>query len=243
MDEQPQPIPLPWGSSQKPVHVVAGPNGDAIWVGTENPPQICRYDTALRSWTQRYISSWGAPRQMMLGADGNLWVATSKGISRFRTDKSITELPGPSLPNGGDALGLWVDQHGKCVWYTNPANASIGQYPIPDDPESALGETRFVSQLVTETAPGQLTGVSGVVQYVSKGLPIPGVPLTCRVRSDGGTTFSDGTTETLVTTDARGQAALPALRGGREEDKVVLAVGLGDSESPTTVSLRVRSES
>ncbi|MFE5869984.1 hypothetical protein ACFQ6V_15230, partial [Streptomyces roseifaciens] len=241
-DEQPEPIPLPGGSSQKPVHIVASPKGDAIWVGTESPSQICRYDTALRSWTQRFISGFGAPRQMMLGTDGNLWVATSKGISRFRTDKNITELPGPSLPNGGDAMGLCVDKHGKWVWYTNPTNKSIGQYPIPDDPESPCGKTQFVSQLVTETAPGQHTGMSGVVQYISNGLPIPGVPLTCRVVSDGGTTFSDGTTETLLTTDARGRAALPALRAGREEDRVVLKVGHGDSEPPTTISLCVRSD-
>lgn len=239
-DKQPEPIPLPGGSGQKPVHVVASPNGDAIWVGAENPNQICRYDTSLRSWTQRYIAEFGTPRQMMLGTDGNLWVACSNRIARFRTDISITELPGSALPNGGEALGLCVDKHGKWVWYTNPTNKSIGQYPIPDDPESACGNTRFVSQLVTETAPRQLTGMPGVVQYVSKGLPIPGVPLTCRVVSDSGTTFSDGTTETLLFTDARGRAALPVLRAGREEDRVVLKVGHGDSEPGSAVSLRVR---
>ncbi|MCC3775540.1 hypothetical protein [Streptomyces sp. UNOB3_S3] len=242
-DDQPKPISLPGGSGQKPVHVVASPNGDAVWIGAENPNQICRYDTALRSWTQRDISGGGTPRQMMLGTDGNLWVACSNGISRFRTDKSMTELPGPALPNGGDAMGLCLDKHGnKWVWYTNPTNMSIGKYPIPDDPESAFGKTRFVSQLVTETAPGQCTGMPGVVQYVSAGLPIPGVPLTCRVVSGGGTTFGDGTTETLLTTDALGRAALPALRAGRAEGRVVLKVGHGDSEPPTTISLRVRPE-
>ncbi|MFI0914835.1 hypothetical protein [Streptomyces abikoensis] len=241
-DKQPEPIPLPGGSRQKPVHVVASPNGDAIWVGTEHPNQICRYDTALRSWTRRYIAEGGAPRQMMLGTDGNLWVACSNRIARFRTDMSITELPGSALPSGGEAMGLCVDKHGKWVWYTNPANMSIGKYPIPDDPESVVGKTQFVSQLVTETVPGQLTGMPGVVQYVSKGLPIPGVPLTCHVVSDSGTTFGDGTTETLLFTDARGRAALPALRAGREEDRVVLKVSHGDSEPGTTIFLRVRPE-
>ncbi|GHF06775.1 hypothetical protein [Streptomyces morookaense] len=243
-DDQPKPISLPGGSGQKPVHVVASPNGDAVWVGAENPNQICRYDTELRSWTRRDISGSGTPRQMMLGTDGNLWVACSNGIARFRTDKSITQLPGPALPSGGDAMGLCLDKHGnKWVWYTNPTNKSIGKYPIPPDPGSAGGKTQFMAQLVSETAPGRLTGMPGVVQYISKGLPIPGVPLTCRVVSEGGTTFIDGSTEILLTTDARGRAALPALRAGREEDQVVLEVGHGLSEPPTTFSVCVRCES
>ncbi|MEV0375389.1 hypothetical protein AB0I10_37440 [Streptomyces sp. NPDC050636] len=242
-DDQPKPISLPGGSGQKPVHIVASPKGDAVWVGAENPNQICRYDTELRNWTQRDISGGGTPRQMMLATDGNLWVACSNGISRFRTDESITELPGPELPSGGDAMGLCLDRSGnKWVWYTNPTNMSIGKYPIPDDPKNFSGKTQFVAQMVGETAPGQLTGMSGVVQYISNGIPIHGVPLTCHVVSDGGTTFSDGTTETLLTTDARGQAALPALRAGQEEDQVVLKVSHGDSEPPTTISLCVRSE-
>ncbi|MFF4160035.1 hypothetical protein [Streptomyces sp. NPDC001678] len=242
-DDKPAPISLPGGKDQKPVHVVADPKGGAIWVGTETPNQICRYDTELRSWRQRDIPGGGAPRQMMLGVDGNLWVACSNGISRFRTDVAITPLPGPALPSGGDAMGLCVSKDGKWVWYTNPTNKSIGKYPIPDDPSSAAGKTQFMSQLVGEAPSGRLTGKTGVVQYVSNGTPIPGVPLTCRVFSDGGTTFRDGSTEVLLTTDARGRAALPALLAGQEEEKVMVQVGYGDTETPAAISLRVRPES
>ncbi|MEV5238405.1 hypothetical protein AB0K89_04650 [Streptomyces cinnamoneus] len=241
-------IPLPSGGSgsQVPIHVISGiiQEGTAknpyLWISARNPNQILRYDIRNRSWkTSSNIN--GEPRQLAFGPDGNIWVAGTDKIYCFEKDVSRPPLPTPALPSGSEAYGICIDENDQVIWYTNRKASKIGKYPIPSGSKSFFGKTQMLVQPVKSITPGSVAEVPFIAEFMAAASPTPGIPLTCRIASQEAT-FLDGRRECVIETDWTGQVAFPAVQAGKVEEDVVLKIGWGDNEPPTSVILNVRNE-
>ncbi|MFB7253587.1 hypothetical protein [Streptomyces nojiriensis] len=243
-DAQWRRIPLPGGAEQVPGDIVAGvieedgTQNPYLWISARNPNQVLRYDIRNSSWT---VSSTitGEPRQLAFGPDGNIWLAGTDKIYRFSKDVSLPLLPTRALPSGSEAHGICLDETDKFFWYTDPKAHKIGKFPIPDEPETLIGRTRLLEQTVKVVRPGEVADVPLVAEFVAGGDPTPGVPLTCKITSKE-TVFLDGHRQRVITTDATGQIAFPAVQAGNAEEGVVLEVAWGKNEPAISAVLDVR---
>ncbi|MBH1934400.1 hypothetical protein I5Q34_08880 [Streptomyces sp. AV19] len=238
-------ITLPNGTAQVPIHIIAGDvteNGErktCLWISASGKNQILRYDLKNKSWSQS-VELTGEPRQLAFGPDGYIWVAGVDKIYRFKKDSNVASVPSPGL-EGGEAHAICVDPYSSHVWYTDRKNLGIGRYPIPSGGKSALGKTQLVVQPITSVATADVAEVPLVASFVADGNPTPGIPLTCRIVSEEAT-FLDGGREHVIPTDVLGQVAFPSVLAGKAEEDVVLEIGWGNHEPPTTVTLRVRND-
>ncbi|MBP2406167.1 hypothetical protein [Streptomyces syringium] len=221
---------------QKPFYIIA--DTEAVWFTATNPNQVVRYDIA--EGTSRTVSLGDAvPQQLVFYTNDKVWVASSKGLHEIDRRQ-----PGPgsmvNLPNGGGAKGLCVGTNGE-LWYTNPTNKSLGKYSVPPPPyggASLAGRTQVVHQGKSAVHMKDHVEHPLIVEYVSNGHPVPGIPLTCRIEADGAT-FDDGSKERVILTDQLGRVAVPPVSAGLIEEVAILSVGLGDSEPHATTTLRI----
>ncbi|GHC44430.1 hypothetical protein [Streptomyces cinnamoneus] len=223
---------------QSPVHIIT--DSKYVWVGTENPNKIVRIDVDDKSTKSTRDDLPGAPRQMIFGVDDCIWVAGKDKIYRFKKDDDITPDDSVKLPEGSEALGLClgtVDGE-PVVWYTNPTGKSIGRYVVPSPPDPPKAGTHAEDTLVESMAPGELCETPLTVRYMTDGNPIPNVPLTCRLIADEAT-FADGSREYVLHTDNAGRVVLPPVQAGDKAEQVRLEVAYGDTEPPTTATIRV----
>lgn len=224
------------GPEQKPCYLIA--DTEAVWLTATNPNQVIRWN--FEEGTARTVSLGDAvPQQLVFYTNDKVWVASSKGlheIDRHQPGQGFTQ----PLPSGGGAKGLCVGTNGE-LWYTNPQNKSLGRYNVPPPPyggASLIGRTQVVHQGETVAHMKDLVEQPLVVEYVSNGHPVPGIPLTCRIEADGAT-FDDGSKERVILTDQLGRVAVPSVSAGLIEEVAVLSVGLGNTEPHASTTLRI----
>ncbi|WP_372411551.1 hypothetical protein [Streptomyces luteireticuli] len=244
-DEHPawEEIRLPGHPDQVPIHVIAGlgekkdDKTPYLWISARNPNRILRYNINERTWRVS-PSITGEPRQLAFGPDGNIWVAGTDKIYCFPRDVSRA-LPSEDLPQGSEASGICLDTSEKVIWYTNPTGKKFGRYPFSALGNSSFGKTQLLIQPVKKITPGAVAEVPLVAEFVADACPTPGIPLTCRILSEEAT-FLDGSRECVRETDWTGQVVFPAVLAGKAEEDVLLKIGWGDNEPPTTAVLQVR---
>lgn len=229
-------IPPPRGNDQKPFYVKA--DTEAVWVTFTGPNQVGRFDLNRGTWITRDLGT-AVPQQLAFTPNGEVWVTSSQGIHVFDSAMADEGFM-VRLPNAGTAKGICVGSDGN-IWYTNPTNKTLGRYLTSLaalGAPSLLGRTQVVSHSTSAVHAKEHVDRPLIAEYVAGGRPVPGIPLTCRVKAEGAA-FDDGTQERIILTDQRGRVALPAVYAGEIEEEAVLSVGLGDTEPHAATLLHI----
>ncbi|MDF3140943.1 MULTISPECIES: hypothetical protein [unclassified Streptomyces] len=217
----------------------------SVWICTQNPHQVWKYDLDnpeegfTTTGTLNEDGAAGRPWRMVLGPDGNVWVAAENHLYVVPADEP-TEFTRVQLPAGSSARTICCGPD-NTVWCANRSKGSVVRYPVKARQASAApGMTRMVQQNASSAPVQGVIGSPMVVEYVSDGHAIPGIPLTVRLESLEAA-FEDGAHETVLITDELGQATVPDVYGGSLAEQPVLSVAAAAEEILTSLELQFTS--
>ncbi|MFB6887699.1 hypothetical protein ACFCX4_00065 [Kitasatospora sp. NPDC056327] len=212
-------------AAARPVYLAA--DEESVWVTTQGSGQnlVWRYDLQVGTWTvSDQLQS--APWQLVFGPNKYVWVAAGQYLYKI-AKADIKNKSSIQLPPSSSAMGICVGPDGN-IWYTNQSKSFVGMYPLATlaarDHSLMFGQTQLVEQPQTSARVGTTIGRPLTVEFVATGRRVPGIPLTCRL--DGRSSFADGGSVVVITTDVEGRAVVPDIVAGPEVEELGLSVGL-----------------
>ncbi|MBI2059992.1 MAG: carboxypeptidase regulatory-like domain-containing protein [Nitrospirae bacterium] len=153
--------------------IINVPLGKVSGVGSDGTSIIVGHETGLRAYTGTEWKDYPAPggpissliRDVLLDADGAVWVATDKGVSRFKAGEWKHFRKAEGLPDD-DVRSLTLDSEGK-LW----AATKIGLVKLEGEKFAGLPDTLVdedVRKLAGDGNGGLWVGTSKGLVYLQK---------------------------------------------------------------------------